>query len=361
MVDKVLSDKTLPDKAESFKTVAIELSPLLTQLGVSANEVARFEPLTGGVASEVWLLEAAGKQFCVKRALAKLKVAQDWQVSVNRSQYEVRWFQTVAQFSPFMASVVPRVLASDAQAHAFVMEYFAPKDFPIWKQLLANGHIDLQQAEKLAQALGDIHRSSARLPELAEKFDNHTVFYQIRIEPYFLATAKQHPEHAHVIETLAATLANTKIALVHGDISPKNILMGKDSPIILDAECAVYGDPAFDIAFLLNHLLLKSFMVWELENGKTKLLKTCFEKTLVAYLEKVDWEDKIIFEKRVMNYVAVFLLARIDGKSPVEYIQNENDKNFVRHFAIRLLNQPCVSLLDLAQQWYLRFNLFKQG
>lgn len=351
----------MTDFSTSLSTVPSELRPLLTQLGVSAKEITRFTPLTGGVASEVWLLEAAGKQFCVKRALAKLKVVQDWQVSVNRSLYEVRWFQTVAQFSPSLAAVVPRVLASDVQAHAFVMDYFAPNEFPIWKQLLASGVIDLQQAETLAQALGEIHQCSARLPELAEKFDNHEVFYQIRIEPYFLATAKQHPEHAPVIEALATILANTKTALVHGDISPKNILMGKDSPIILDAECAVYGDPAFDIAFLLNHLLLKSFMVGDLAKEKINLLKTCFEKTLVAYFEKVDWEDKLIFEKRVMNYVAVFLLARIDGKSPVEYIQNEADKNFVRHFAIQLLNQPYISLLDMAQQWHFRFSYFKKS
>lgn len=358
----------------NFNTVVPkEFHRLLEQVGVQPDGEIRFVPLTGGVASDVWLLESAGKQYCLKRALSKLKVEQDWQVNVKRSEFEVLWFRTVAKLCGNLqgnqSRIVPTILASDEQVHAFVMDYFEPQKFPVWKQELAKGNINSDAAVQLAEALGEIHQLSARLPELAKCFDNHEGFYQIRIEPYFLATAKKHPEQAGVIESLAKNLASTRIALVHGDISPKNILMGnaaerkesevKAFPIILDAECAVYGDPAFDIAFLLNHLLLKYFMVFDKGAEKLTALHECFTKVFASYLIKVDWEDKSIFEKRVLNYLAVFLLARIDGKSPIEYIHNESDKNFVRNFAIELLNNKHITSQAVSKLWHKKFNQFK--
>ena len=74
----------------------------------------------------------------------------------------------------------------------------------------------------------------------------------------------------------------TKRALVHGDVSPKNILVGPRGPVFLDAECAWYGDPAFDLAFCLNHLLLKC--LWTPRRGAGFL--ACFDALAAAYLAR---------------------------------------------------------------------------
>ena len=105
--------------------------------------------------------------------------------------------------------------------------------------------------------LGKIHSHSARRPELAAEFDTDTIFFDIRLEPYLLATARRHPDLASRLEHLVDVTRSHRVALVHGDVSPKNILIGANGPVFLDAECAWWGDPAFDIAFCLNHLLLK--------------------------------------------------------------------------------------------------------
>ena len=123
---------------------------------------------------------------------------------------------------------------------------------------------------------------------------------------------------------------------MHGDVSPKNILVGPEGPVFLDAECAWYGDPAFDLAFCLNHLLLKC--VW-VPAAKEKLLQ-CFSALSSSYLQRFSPEN---LEKRTASLLPALLLARVDGKSPVEYL-DEAQRSFVRErarslFGITTLNQ----------------------
>ena len=123
-------------------------------------------------------------------------------------------------------------------------------------QLLA-GIVDKDFAAAVGRDLGLIHARSAADPDVPAAFANDDTFEAIRIEPYLRATGRAHPALATRFDALARTTLMTKRALVHGDVSPKNILQGPDGPVFLDAECASFGDPAFDLAFCLNHLLLK--------------------------------------------------------------------------------------------------------
>ena len=61
-----------------------------------------------------------------------------------------------------------------------------------------------------------------------------------------------------VLRAEAERLVTCRSVLVHGDFSPKNLLVSGDRLVIIDCEVAWYGDPAFDLAFLLNHLCLKA-------------------------------------------------------------------------------------------------------
>ena len=162
-----------------------------------------------------------------------------------------------------------------------------------------------------------------------------------------LATARAHPELAAALEELVETTAGEKRALVHGDVSPKNVLMGPAGPVFLDAECAWYGDPAFDLAFCLNHLLLKC--LWVPAAGAAFL--GCYRALAAAHLERVDWEDPRGFEARAARLLPGLLLARVDGKSPVEYLSDEDDKEKVRRVATRLLKRPAAGLLEVASSW----------
>jgi hypothetical protein len=141
--------------------------------------------------------------------------------------------------------------------------------------------------------------------------------------------------------------SGTRRALVHGDVSPKNILLGSDGPVFLDAECAWYGDPAFDLAFCLNHLLLKCLWV----PGAREAFLACFRALAEAYLGGVDWEPRPELELRAARLLPGLLLARVDGKSPVEYLTAEPDKERVRGFAGALLCHPVARLDAIRAAW----------
>jgi 5-methylthioribose kinase len=245
------------------------------------TEIPAAEPLTGGVSSDIWKVALEGRTICVKRALPRLRVAQVWEAPVGRNRYERLWMEAAATLVP---GIAPRVLAWD-EAGFFAMEYLDPAGHPLWKAELAAGRADASFAAQVGRALARIHSGTANRSEIAERFRTDAGFHAIRLEPYLVATGRAHPALATRLESLVATTAGTRLTLVHGDVSPKNILVGPAGPIILDAECAWYGDPAFDIAFCLNHLLLKCLWV----PAATKAFLACFDAFSDAYLAGVDW------------------------------------------------------------------------
>jgi aminoglycoside phosphotransferase (APT) family kinase protein len=319
----------------------------LARMGLTEpGEVPHLEPLTGGVSSLIMRADTRRGPVCIKCALAKLKVASDWFAPVERNAAEVAWMRTAATIAP---QAVPAILGEDAEARAFAMEYLAPDDHPVWKAQLRDGIVDRAFAVSLATTLVRIHGATAHSEALARAFANDATFFEIRLDPYLGATSRV-PAHAAVagaLQALIRTTAGHPIALVHGDVSPKNILCGPHGPVILDAECAWFGDPAFDIAFLLNHMLLKC--LWNPPQARAYL--GCFSGMAQAYLGGVSWEPREAIEGRAARLLAGLFLARVDGKSPVEYITDEASKNKVRKVATALLLTPPATLEQVRAAW----------
>jgi fructosamine-3-kinase len=301
-------------------------------------------PLAGGVSSDIWRIDTARGPLCVKRALAKLRVAADWQAPVARNVYEARWLQVASDAAPGAA---PRLLGQHERLGVVAMEYLAPGAHRLWKDELRRGNADLGTARAVGATLARIHAHSAARPELARAFDSDTIFFAIRLEPYLLATAERHRDLAGELEALVERTRTHRVALVHGDVSPKNILVGARGPVFLDAECAWWGDPAFDLAFCLNHLLLKCLWTPAARAG----FLACFDALAEAHLGAVDWEPREALERRAATLLPALLLARVDGKSPVEYIDADADRDRVRRVAGALLRQPVARLGDVAQAW----------
>ena len=325
--------------------VPAEFAQALRELRLAdAGERLVGVPLAGGVSSDIWRIETARGPVCAKRALAKLRVAADWRAPIDRNRYEARWLDVANEASPGAA---PRVLGQHEALGVLVMTWLAPADHRLWKELLRRGDADPATARAVGATLGRIHAYSAARPALAARFDTDKIFFDIRLEPYLLATARRHPDLAAALAQLVATTAATKFALVHGDVSPKNILIGAGGPVFLDAECAWWGDPAFDLAFCLNHLLLKC--LWT--PAATPAFVAAFAALAAAYLDAVDWEPRESLERRAAALLPGLLLARVDGKSPVEYIDDDADRERVRRVARALLLRPVARLSDVANAW----------
>jgi aminoglycoside phosphotransferase (APT) family kinase protein len=322
-----------------------DILSFLRNAGLVACESApRLTTLTGGVASDIWKIETADRVFVVKRARARLRVAQDWTVPVSRNASEVAWMRTAG---PVVPDAVPKILADDPSVGAFAMEFFDPADFPVWKAELANGRVDCAFAARVGRSLAAIHAATAHSKLVAERFANDAVFHAIRLEPYLEATARVHPDVAPRLMALSRETLVAKIALVHGDVSPKNILVGSKGPVFLDAECAWFGDPAFDLAFCLNHLLLKCIWV---PSAADRFL-AAFDALANAYGKRVTWESREGFERRAASLLPALMLGRIDGKSPVEYISAERDKARVRQVATELIASPAATLDAIRDAW----------
>ena len=314
---------------------------------VGANQPIGLVPLAGGVSSDVYRADLPAGPVCVKRALSKLKVAADWQAPVERNRWEVEWMRIAASIVP---AAVPEILGEDRDAGCFAMAYLPPDRYPVWKALLQAGVIDRKTAAAVGDALGRIHSATADRPDIAARFPTDEIFYAIRLDPYLVATGRAHPDLAARLDELVETTRTTRRVLVHGDFSPKNLLIGANRPVILDAECAWYGDPAFDLAFVLNHLLLKG----ALRPQWRERYADAFAALAAAYFAHVEWEPRASCDARTAALLPGLMLARIDGKSPVEYLTDGAQRDEVRGFARRLLRHPVAEVAEIAHRWCAR-------
>jgi aminoglycoside phosphotransferase (APT) family kinase protein len=310
----------------------------------SADEHIALTPLSGGVSSDIYRADLPGRTLCVKRALARLRVATDWQAPLERNHFEVEWMRVAGGIVP---SAVPRILGEDREMGCFAMAYLSPDDHPEWKALLRDGAIGTDVAAQIGHVLGLIHAATADRQDIAARFPTDAIFYAIRLEPYLVATGRVHAALMPQLEALLETTRANKRVLVHGDFSPKNLLIGPRGPVIVDAECAWYGDPAFDLAFVLNHLLLKG--VWR--PAWRERYAQAFEALALAYLAQVTWESPSMVEARTAALLPALMLARVDGKSPVEYLTAAAEKDEVRSFAHTLLVEPVSTLSPIARRW----------
>lgn len=287
------------------------------------------EPLTGGVSCDVWKVETPSGPVVVKRPLAQLRVAAEWLAPVERGISEVRWLRRARGVDPHLA---PEVLAELPTGHAFAMRFLP--DCPVWKDELMAGRVDVAFAVQVGEGIAAVHAATAHCETDREAFPNDAMFRALRVDPFLLYVADHDAELAPALTALAADLASRKIALVHGDVSPKNILVSADGPVFLDAECAVYGDPAFDLAFCTTHLLLKA--VW-LDDGR---LGEAATGLVEAYRAGIDWEEAEGLLFRAGRLTAALLLARVEGKSPAPYLTHPGHQRIVREQARTLILTP---------------------
>ncbi len=309
------------------------------------GEKATLTPLTGGVSSDLWKVDLPGRTLCVKGALAQLKVERKWLAPTSRNRVEYQWLRFAGAVAP---GQVPQILAHDEQAGLFAMQFLPPQDHPVWKTQLLAGQTHPQDAAAVGDLVGRLHAASAADPTTRVTFATDDNFDALRIEPYFRVTARANADLADRIDRLAATTASTHLAVVHGDVSPKNILLGPHGPVLLDAECGWFGDPAFDVAFCLNHLLLKAVVLPD----HTAELHRCARGLLGAHVRHIDWEPADAFARRVAALLPLLALARVDGASPVEYLGPEQRRR-VRDLARTLLGNPDPTLEDILDRWML--------
>lgn len=303
---------------------------------------ARIEFLTGGVSSTVIRVVVDGDCFVIKQALPQLRAGEAWFSRPERSGIEARCADVLAVLVP--GSVLP-VLRVVPDAHAFTMAC-APTGSDTWKADLMRGAVRPEVARAAGELLGHVHARSAAMPELATAFADRSFFTELRLEPYLFHTATRHPDLADELTWLADRLLDPGVCLVHGDFSPKNLLVTPARGLLLlDHEVAHWGQPAFDVAFMLTHLCLKGIRF-----RRVAYLDAAAD-LLAAYRETSTVADAATGPLGART-LAGLMLARVDGKSRVEYL-TDDDEETVRALAAGMLRERVTDLdavLDAARE-----------
>ena len=309
--------------------------------GVLDGPQVEVSALAGGVSSDIHLLTDGHRRVVVKQALDTLKVAELWRVDAARNVAEQHFIQYVQSFLP---DAVPKLLLCREQQRYFVMEYL--DGFRDWKSHLLQGETDPLRAHRAGRIIGAIHVHTWNDHSLRKRFDTTGSFHELRVDPYLLTAASRHPELEQQIRDEAVRLEDTRQCLIHGDFSPKNIMVRDEDMVLLDCEVAWYGEPAFDLAFLFNHLLLKAVVHPDRVSDFAGLVAAAWE----SYRSCFTAFDQTM-ERRVSRLLLMLMLARVDGKSPVEYIDDERDKQMIRDFVYRLLTAQIFDLADICYRW----------
>jgi 5-methylthioribose kinase len=286
--------------------------------------------LPGGVSCEVWIeRDGSGREMVVKQALPKLKVVADWRSSPDRSNVEVRALKAMREL--LGPTIVPEVLWEDPPNHRFAMERINPR-LRNWKNELLSGRVDLVTTSRVGELLGWLHTRSAAQSKFAVDFAERRYFEQLRIEPFFTRIAQRNPDLATNVSIAIAALRAPGEALVHGDYSPKNLLVDSADVVILDFEVAHWGNPRFDVAFCLAHLLLKG-----LRYGVARKPYVDAAHTFISAYGAHGFSHAL--DATLVRITGCLLLARFEGDSPVDY-REQLDATYIKQAASKMIVQP---------------------
>jgi len=303
----------------------------LVNSGRLAEPVAVRE-LSGGVSNIVLWIDVPGRPFVLKQSRGQLRTVDPWFCDVDRIFREA---QAMCALRPVLGDVVPEILFEDSQNYLFAMSA-APADSVVWKRQLLAGEADGEICRRWSMMLATMHQRGSRNPDWQSQFGDQQVFHDLRLEPYYYRIRGRAPEVASHIDDLIAETTSIRASLVHGDFSPKNMLVGDDSLTLVDYETVHYGDPAFDIGFFLAHLHLKTIFHAGRHEPFAGLLSTFWE----TYLNEITFEPEQSLVPRALRHLAANMLVRIDGTSPVDYLDDEAKREAGRDFARDLLRQP---------------------
>ncbi len=291
---------------------------LLTQNICNQDSLGEIQELTGGVSNRTfWIERVDNTAWVLKQAREKLKVDVDWFCSPERIQREALGMRWLEQLAPPDA-ITPMVF-EDRENHLLVMQA-VPHPHENWKTMLMRGELDFNAVEQFGRLLGNVHKKSReQANELSLVFDGRSYFEDLRLEPYYGYTASQVYKARDFLQSLISETRSIRQALVHGDYSPKNVLVHNGKLVLLDHEVIHWGDPAFDIGFSLTHFLSKALHLEPYRQRFVEGAKRYWEiysATTDPALLASEWEA------RAVRHTLACMLARVAGRSKLEYLSN---------------------------------------
>jgi aminoglycoside phosphotransferase (APT) family kinase protein len=287
------------------------------------------EALGGGVSNQVLRVATDRTAFVVKQSRPQLRTRDAWYSDLDRIHREQQVMQSL---SPHLMGAVPEVLFVDRENYVFAMTA-APEHAVSWKAELLAGHIDLSIGSRAGSVLTTIHNVSATNADFAAHFSDHTVYDQLRIDPFYRRVQERRREVAAEVGKIIEQMVTVKEALCHGDYTPKNFLVHDGRFTLVDYETAHFGDPTMDLGLFTAHIMLKAARLPSRRHDYRRLAQAFWR----GYTQDGCYRPAADLEPRGVQHLGVCLLARIDGTSPVDYVAEEAKRDAVRRIGRSIL------------------------
>lgn len=318
---------------------------------IASDETPSVRVLAGGVSNKTVLVERAwGEAWVLKQALGKLRVQADWFSDPARVRREAEGLRWLPKFAP-PGSITPLVF-EDPHNNLLAMSA-VPQPHENWKEVLLTGRVDDDLVAQFARLLADIHRRSAEAGDaVSAAFADRSFFESLRLEPYYAFTATQIPSAGAFLHALIAQTRTRRLTLVHGDYSPKNVLIHRGRLVLLDHEVIHFGDPAFDLGFALTHLLSKAN---HLTHHRDRFARAAalFWKTYHDATAGAAWTTDL--ESHAIRHALGCLLARVAGRSPLEYL-DPAARARQRAAVLDLIQEPPENVAELVRAFVARLS-----
>ena len=322
---------------------------------IGPSESIHAHELSGGVSNSVFYVSRSiGNDFVLKQGRERLNVAEPWFCSMERIWREVDVLRICErltrshQFSSPLRVETPRLLFEDRDNYLYAMTS-APQDHVVWKSELLSGRARTDVAESCGALLGHLHSRTWHDDDLAQRLDDRQFFDGLRLDPYYRQVARVHADLRPAMERLIDSVWVERHCLVHGDYSPKNLLVYGDCLMLIDFEVGHYGDPAFDLGFFLSHLMLKAFHHAPLEQPYFRLVDSFWQRYLAVMSEAIPAREIDQLMRRAIVNFAGCALARLDGKSKVDYLDQGDRRQQMRRLCRALFAEPPAHWEDVSE------------
>lgn len=300
---------------------------------------------SGGVSCPVALIETGGRTLLIKQGRARLAVKEEWLADPARTNLEGKG---AAYYHKYLPETQPDVLINDEENHIFVREAI-PAGCHMWKADLMEGILDFKVARRTMEVMATVHSCSAKDPDVPHVFNNYNNIYELRVSPYIQFVAKKYPQLAKVSDEVSDLIMNTHQVLVHGDYSPKNIIVTPEREVcVVDSEPVHCGNAICDVSNFTTHIVLKSAYLRKYSAAFLNMLVDMTD----TYFSSIDFADPKVVEANCMKALGMIVLARIDGKSPAEYITDEETKDLVRKMSFALIESDITTYRQAAELFY---------
>lgn len=322
------------------------LNYLQTTGRLPAGVTATVTPLAWGVSNIVLRVDPVGyPSLVIKQSQPQLRTRVEWKSRCERIYREADALRAWHALLP--PGSVPQVLFEDRSLFIMGLEAIRP-DHVVWKQLLLQGELNHVIARTLGERMALVHRGSWLRPELLPDAEDWSVFDELRIDPFYRFLMNSFAEARQPLHDLITNMSAHRLCLVHADFSPKNVLVHPQGIVLVDFETAHYGDPAFDVGFFLSHLLLKSLLHLQRSDAWRALVGD-FWQTYQTEMRNLPVAE---LSQRAVRHLAACLWARLDGKSPVDYLEDSAQREFVRHMARQWLKAPPCDISTALDEYF---------